>query len=956
MEVPFTIAPLIPPPVGGVGRIPLGAEAVQPMTAYRLDPVFEAFCEDLPIGYFRRLPDGTFVYVNPAMVEILGYPDRNAFLEHNVADFYVDLQDRARFEGVLRKDGKVAGMELRLRRYDGKDVWITTSSRAVRDHAGRILYYEGIVQDITPLKRSQEALRRSEERFRMLADASLEAVIVHDTHRILDCNRASCDLFGYSREELLRLRPTDLAAPACRELIYRKAVEGAEEPYEALGMRRDGSTFWAVVRGRTAMYYGTPTRIVVIRDITHRKKALEEEKARVSRLARQQETLVVLARHMGDARSGLRDVLKRLALQASRALEVARVGVWRFQDRGRRWVCVASTEDDPARLGTGSELQPGQAGQEALDQVWHGAGGPGVVAAEAPKGPWAEWDRRLGIRAVVEAPIRVGGDLVGVVRFEHTGTPRSWRPDEVAFAGHVAELVAHALLQHSKARAEDLALARAKRLERLVQAVPDGLALLDSGGRVLLHNEAAALHLDRLCPRWRSGVVDRLADVRLDDVLGAGRARTVELSTESPPRWYEVRGHPLEGGPGEPAWALVLRDVTEDRRAQEQASIQARLAAVGQLAAGIAHDFNNLLLAITGYAELLKGERGISQDAREKLDDLVALGFRAADLVRQVLDFSRGTGSEKDRVDLVPLLKETVRMLDRTLPDNVEVHLDLRATEVPVVASPTEIQQILVNLALNARDAMPRGGTLRIVLDRVDPDDPEVPPAPSGEGENWAVITVSDTGCGIPREHLERIFEPFFTSKPPGEGTGLGLAQVYGLVREHGGQVSVESRPGRGATFRVYLPLAPARATLSEDSSEEAPRGRGQTVLVVDDEPVVRRIVADLVESLGYRALQASEGREALEAVRRGGVDAVIVDFSMPGMDGAEVCENLRGEAPGLPVVLLSGYGPPDRIPPGVPFISKPPSRAVLGMVLERLLRKGSERVSPESPVSPAAA
>ncbi len=930
------------------------------MTAHRLDPVFEAFCEDLPIGYFRRLPDGTFVYVNPALVEILGYPDRETFLARNVADFYVNPGDRARFEEALRGRGKVAGMELRLRRYDGEDVWITTASRAVKDTGGRILYYEGIVQDITPLKRSQEALRRSEERFRMLADASLEAVVVHDTRRILDCNRAACELFGYSREELLTLKPTDLAAPAHRDLVHRKAVEGVEEPYEALGRRKNGSTFWGVVRGRTAIYHGRPTRIVVVRDITHRKKALEEERARVSRLARQQETLVALARDMGEARSALPEVLDRLVGQAARALAVDRVQVWRFEGGGRRLVCVASTAKDPARFAAGAEIRLGRDALQAL-RVFVAGGRAEVVREVAERkqdNPWAEGDRRLGIRSVIEVPVRVGGELAGIVRFGHVGGPRQWRPDEVAFAGHVAELVAHALLQHSKARAEELALARARRLEQLVQAVPDGLALLDAGGRVLLHNEAAARHLNRLCPQWRSGPVERLADVPLDRILGTGRPRTVELSSESPPRWYEVRGHALEGGAGEPAWALVLRDVTEDRRAQEQASIQARLAAVGQLAAGIAHDFNNLLLAITGYAELLKGEQGLSRGAREKLDDLVALGFRAADLVRQVLDFSRGTGSEKDRVDLVPLLKETVRMLDRTLPDNVEVRFELRTAGAPVVASPTEIQQILVNLALNARDAMPRGGTLRIALDRAGPGDPGSPPVPSGHPEGWAVITVSDTGCGIPREHLERIFEPFFTSKPPGEGTGLGLAQVYGLVREHGGQVSVDSRPGRGTTFRVYLPLAPMRTASVETACREAPRGRGQTVLVVDDEPVVRRIVADLVESLGYRPLQAAGAHEALDTVRRGGVDAVIADLSMPGMDGAELCENLRTEAPGLPVVLLSGYGPPDRLPSGVPFISKPPSRAVLGAVLERMLQGGLGKVTfaPASPPAPPAA
>jgi len=463
-----------------------------------------------------------------------------------------------------------------------------------------------------------------------------------------------------------------------------------------------------------------------------------------------------------------------------------------------------------------------------------------------------------------------------------------------------------------------------RRLQNLMDAVPVGLVLATGPGRVLASNRAGRDALQALGAGPEREV--RQLGGRLLAELLSPEGQQVELRSLDRSRWYVMSTHPIETGSQGVLWALVLRDVTEERRLREQAAHQNRLAAVGQLAAGIAHDFNNLLLAITGYAELAAQEKGLSEKARARLDDLVRVGFRAADLVRQVLDFSRGTGSEKVPLNLVPLVKETAKMLERTLPDEIRVVTRLDGTDVRVVGSAVEIQQVLMNLALNARDAMPQGGTLTLSLRTVA----------SAVGPGWAEIAVSDTGAGIPPEIQERVFEPFFSTKDAGRGTGLGLAQVAGIVNQHGGRVDLESEPGRGTTVRVFLPLRTARPSNVKSEADIVPRGQGERVLVVDDDPAVCEITAALVESLGYRVETASDGRQAIERVEAGGIDLVLSDVSMPHMGGLDLLRALRDRNHTVPVVLLSGFAEPEDLRPEVPFLRKPPTRRALGQLLAR--------------------
>lgn len=359
----------------------------------------------------------------------------------------------------------------------------------------------------------------------------------------------------------------------------------------------------------------------------------------------------------------------------------------------------------------------------------------------------------------------------------------------------------------------------------------------------------------------------------------------------------------------------VEREVAQHKakleETHEQLIQQERLAAIGQLAAGIAHDFNNLLGVIVLHSEMALGEPSISTKTRERIRIIFDQAQRGAALTQQILDFSRKATIQPHPLDLSALLQETVTLLRRTLPENIRVDLHLPEEPCLVNADPSRLQQALFNLAANARDAMPNGGTLAFKLSHMHVrSDTKTSSGGPGPG-HWILIRVSDTGPGIAADIVPRIFEPFFTTKEPGKGTGLGLSQVYGIIKQHGGHISVQSQPGQGATFNLCLPaLELATQPGIVDANYTSFLGRGEVVLVVEDDDHYRLAVCEILEKLNYRALEASNGRAALEFIRKHPqeVDLVLSDVVMPEMDGLDLSRLLRQRFPHIRILLMSGY------------------------------------------------
>ncbi|GAO03254.1 blue-light-activated protein [Anaeromyxobacter sp. PSR-1] len=353
---------------------------------------------------------------------------------------------------------------------------------------------------------------------------------------------------------------------------------------------------------------------------------------------------------------------------------------------------------------------------------------------------------------------------------------------------------------------------------------------------------------------------------------------------------------------------LVERQRAEEARqaAEAQARHGQKMEAVGLLAGGIAHDFNNLLTGILGYAELL-GEPGTAAD--EAAAGIRQAARRGAALTRQLLGFARRGKYQQVPVDLHALVREVSALLERTLDKRIAIRHQLAAGTAVVRGDPDQLQQVVLNLAVNARDAMPSGGTLTFETAEVELDAEATRARPGLAPGRHVAITVADTGVGIPAAVRERVFDPFFTTKPAGQGTGMGLAMVYGIVQNHGGWVGFESEEGKGARFTVLLPESPAIERDDGAVAAGAPEHGAGRVLVADDERGVRETTARLLRRLGYDALPAASLAEALEVQGRGALDLALVDLAMPAGDGPETLRALRRAQPELPAVLMTGYG-----------------------------------------------
>ncbi|MGV3620068.1 MAG: PAS domain-containing protein [Archangium sp.] len=408
-------------------------------------------------------------------------------------------------------------------------------------------------------------------------------------------------------------------------------------------------------------------------------------------------------------------------------------------------------------------------------------------------------------------------------------------------------------------------------------------------------------------------------------------------------RWVRARIFPIRDVDGRVyRVAGVAEDITEHRRTEEQTRHAQKMEAIGQFAGGVAHDFNNMLAVILAHTELASLDDTLPASMKESLREITEVSRRAATLTRQLLQFSRKDVLRPRAVDMNDVVRTFATMLRRLLREDVTLTLALSEGHLPVLADPSLLDQVLMNLAVNARDAMPSGGSLTIETRHVDVHESgDVTP-----GE-YACLCVKDTGVGIGPDALSRLFEPFFTTKPPGKGTGLGLATVFGIVKQHGGTVTVDSREGEGSTFCVYLPAANELSAPEVEREGHRPvSGGSETILVVEDDAAVRAATELTLKRHGYRVLTAADGESAYRTwdVRRADIKLIITDLVMPGrLNGRQLVEKILRSAPGTRFVLTSGYsqeffGQDLVLTDAANFVSKPVPMTRLLDVVRRAL------------------
>jgi signal transduction histidine kinase/CheY-like chemotaxis protein len=413
-------------------------------------------------------------------------------------------------------------------------------------------------------------------------------------------------------------------------------------------------------------------------------------------------------------------------------------------------------------------------------------------------------------------------------------------------------------------------------------------------------------------------------------------------------RKFEVYGYPIFNDKGEIAQVIEYNiDITDKKNLEDQLRQAQKLEAIGSLASGVAHDFNNLLTTILGYGELGLMKLAADDPQREKIEAIYEAGVKASTLTRQLLAFSRKQILEMQTINLNNLLENLTKMLVRMIGENIKIRMHLDPSAGNLMADPGQIEQIIMNLVINARDAMPDGGSITIETQEFALDEEycnihaEVVPG------TYVALYVTDNGVGMPPEVMEKIFDPFYTTKAKGTGTGLGLSTVYGIVKQHKGHIYVYSELGNGTTFKIYFPRI---ETDAEDKTQKVfpAMAKGvETILVADDEVSIRKLIRDTLEPLGYRIIEAADGEEALELFRQSEykIDMLLTDVIMPKMTGKKLVEALLAEQKEFKVLYMSGYTDNVIVHQGildenVEFINKPLIPSLLTKKIREVLAK----------------
>ncbi len=531
---------------------------------------------------------------------------------------------------------------------------------------------------------------------------------------------------------------------------------------------------------------------------------------------------------------------------------------------------------------------------------------------------------REGIKSYLGVPLVASGQPIGFISFSTFRRDYSWSEESIQWVQLVGGILANALVRKraEEERRDLLETIReqARRVQQIIDTLPEGVILLDVADaappRVISANPLGEQDLLTLAGIWVGETLTHLGNCPIQELLAAPpHGLWHELDTEE--YAYQILARPIAPGGGSGAWVMVIRDVTRMREIERQAQQQERLAAVGQMAAGIAHDFNNIMAAIVLYSQMLSRAEGLAEHDRERMLVIDQQAHHATQLIQQILDFSRQAVFELRPLDLLSLLKDQIRLLERTLPENIHIRLEFAADEYVILGDSTRLQQVFMNLAVNARDAMPQGGTLSFSLTYLHVADAKDAPLPSMPGGDWVRVIVADTGEGIPPEVLPRLFTPFFTTKPPGKGTGLGLAQVHGLVSAHHGFVLASGEVQAGAAFILYFPAHTTAVTSSVRSvASELVMGQGETILVVEDNAATCAAIVESLEFLNYRALTAPHGREALRILDEHAEIALILsDVVMPEMGGLQLLAALQEKGAHTRVVFLTGHPSEDNLP-----------------------------------------
>lgn len=782
-------------------------------------------------------------------------------------------------------------------------------------------------------KSERRCLLKDMERYRQMAELSpLPISIIDPDGRYLYLNPIFMEIFGYTLEDI----------PTGKEW-FRRAFPDDEQRDIALST-------WLSDLGKSIIYQKRPRifnvkckngtyrdvlfmpitikggeQVVIYEDVTERKLAVEMLQKSEENLKRQNQLMTSLILKGDWFYEDLIANIRRILEISSELIQTERVSVWRYNEDYSEIVCIGLYEKSTNSHSEGEELVAADFPTYTASHI----NGKVVAAVDVFTDHRTSqipsiYFKRHGITSLLDAPVYVGGRLAGLLSFEHVGEKRNWSSSDERLSLSMATHVSLCFEIDERNRAEEVLRQTEEKYRSIFENAAEGIFQTTAEGQFITANPALArMYGCNSTEEFIANVTDISRQLYYDPqrrkeflevIKKEGFVHNFEIKSRRKDGgifWVSLNAKAVRDDSGKIRFFEgMVEDITERKKLGEQLRQSQKMEAVGTLAGGVAHDFNNILTVIMGYAHLMLMKLKDDDLLHPYLNQIITAANKATSLTSSLLAFSRKQMISLSPINLNDSIQNIEKMLLRIIGEDIELMTFLSEDDLIIMADTGQIEQILLNLATNARDAMPDGGLLIIETEKIQIDEKQAKGYGYSKPGAYALLTFTDFGMGMDKATAEKIFEPFFTTKEVGKGTGLGLSMIYGIVKQHNGYINCYSEQGKCTTFKIYFPLThekaiPAKPPISIDSIIGT-----EMILVAEDDANVRKLTKYVLERYGYKVIEAVDGWDAVEKFKenQGNIDLLLFDVIMPRMNGKMAYEEIKKLRPEIPAIFISGY------------------------------------------------